>query len=68
MVQQNFRFGSKVVIVVIRILLKENNTCDPIIIQQVFIMMQDDLFVLTKQLSQKSESVPVARQQLRLSL
>jgi hypothetical protein len=41
MVQQHFRFGLKVVIVSIRILLKENNTCDPFIIQQVFIMMQE---------------------------
>jgi hypothetical protein len=41
MVQQHFRFGLKVVFVVIRILLKENNTCDPFIIQQVLIMMQE---------------------------
>jgi uncharacterized protein YggT (Ycf19 family) len=41
MVQQHFRFGLKVAIVVIRTLLKENNTCDPYTIQQVFIMMQE---------------------------
>jgi hypothetical protein len=41
MVQQHFRFSLKVVIVVIGILLKENNTCDPFNIQQIFIMMQE---------------------------
>jgi hypothetical protein len=41
MVQQNFRFGLKVVIVVIRLLLKENNTYDPFTTRQVFIMMQE---------------------------
>jgi hypothetical protein len=41
MVQQHFRFGLKVVIVAIRLLLKENNNMIHFTTQQVFIMMQE---------------------------
>jgi hypothetical protein len=68
MVQQHFRFGLKVVIVVIRLLLKENNTYDPFTAQQVFIMMQERPIRPHQAIKPKPKLVPVARQQLRLSL
>jgi hypothetical protein len=68
MVQQHFRFGLKVVIVVIRLLLKENNKYDPFTTQQVFIMMHEQPIRPHQAIKPKPKLVSVERQHLRLSL
>jgi hypothetical protein len=64
MVQQHFRL----LLLLLEHYLRKTTLCDPFIIQQVFIMMQERPICPHQAIKPKSKLVPVARQQLRPSL